>query len=54
MKKQKNIAVRVDFAINDLRVCLCVFVISKYQNSPPQLLEDGEHNSDTYSRRNVL
>ena len=42
----------VSFGIDDLEVGL--FVMSEYQNSLPQLLENEEHNSDTCSIRNVL
>ena len=42
------------FAIDDLKVCLHIFVVSEYQNTPPQLYEYEAHNSDTYSRENVL
>ena len=45
---------KMSFGINDLKVILCIFVVSEYQNSPLQLLENEKHNSDTYSRGNVL
>ena len=44
----------VGFSIDDLRVCFCIFVVSEYKNSPPQLSMTEEQNSDTCSRRYVL
>ena len=44
---------RVSFGINGLKVGLRIFVVSEYQNSPPQLLENEEYNLDSCSRGNV-
>ena len=43
---------QVSFGIDDSKVCLCVFVVSEYQNSRQQLLENAEHNSNTCCRGN--
>ena len=32
-----------------VKVCFCIFAVSEYQNSPPQLLENDKYNSDTCS-----
>ena len=40
--------------INDLKVCLHIFVISECRNLSPQLFECEEHNSDTCSWGNVI
>ena len=37
------------FDIDDLKVCVRIFIVSEYQNSLPQLVENEEHNSDTCS-----
>ena len=40
---------QVVFGINDLKVCLGIFVVSEYQNSELQLIECEENNSNTCS-----
>ena len=45
---------RLNFGIDNLKICLRIFVVSETQNSLPQLLGNEEYNSDTCSRRNVL
>ena len=44
----------MEFGIDELKGGLSIFVVSEYQNSSIQLLENEEHNLDTCSRRNVL
>ena len=44
----------VNFGIENLKEGLRIFIISEYQNSPPKLSEDQEHNSDTCSRGTIL
>ena len=53
-KKKKTFVLGRGYVIEDLKICLCIFVVSEYQNSPLQLFESEEHNSDTRSRGNVL
>ena len=45
---------QVGFGIDNLKVCLHIFVVYEYHNSPPKLFASEEHNSDTCSRGNVL
>ena len=54
MKMMNGYVNWVSFGIDDMKVCLCIFVVSGYQNSLAQLFEWKEHNSDTCSRGNVL
>ena len=45
---------RVDFSIDDLKICLRIFDISVYQNSSTRLTKCEEHTSDTCSWGYVL
>ena len=45
---------RVGYGIDDLLVCLRIFVLSEYHNPPLQLYECKEHQYDTCTRGNVL
>ena len=42
---------QMGFLIDDLKVCLYIFFVSEYYNSPPQLFECEKH---TCSRGNAL
>ena len=46
--------IKVGFGIDQLKVYLCIIIISKYHNSQPQLFECEEHNLDSCSRENIL
>ena len=48
------VKIRIEWVwgFDDLKVC--IFVVSDYYNSLPQLFEGGENDSDTRSRGNVL
>ena len=39
---------RVGFSIDDLKVCLRIFVVVDHHSSPQHLFGNEEHNSDTY------
>ena len=42
------------FGIDDLKVCIRIFVVFVYQHSLPQLFEGEERDSDTCNWGNVL
>ena len=42
------------FGNGGLKLCFRIFVISEYQNAPPELIESKEHNSNTCSEGKVL
>ena len=44
----------MDYGIEDFKVFLHIFDVSVYENSPPQLFECEEYNSDTRNRENVI
>ena len=45
---------QVSFDIDDLKIGLFIFVVSKNQNSKAQSLKNEEYDSDTCSRGNVF